>query len=85
MCYIYFTCSFTVYTEILVAFVGFLSPKMANIVPSTLARGLSSGVANRILAKKYVLTKHFEGEPKKSDFIVVEEELPQLKDGGIVL
>ncbi|XP_032517418.2 prostaglandin reductase 1-like [Danaus plexippus] len=57
---------------------------MANIVPSTIARGLSSGVANRILAKKYVLTKHFEGEPKKSDFIVVEEELPQLKDGEIL-
>lgn len=41
-----------------------------------------SGVSNKIRAQKYILTKYFVGEPKKSDFEIVEEELPELKDGG---
>lgn len=41
-----------------------------------------SGVSEKIRAQKYVLTKYFQGEPKKSDFKVVEEELRDLKDGG---
>lgn len=41
-----------------------------------------SSVSGQIRAQKYVLTKYFQGEPKKSDFKIVEEELPQLKDGG---
>lgn len=36
-----------------------------------------------VKSKKYVLKKHFEGEPKDDDFEVVEEDLPQeLKDNG---
>lgn len=35
-----------------------------------------------VVARKYVLVKHFEGEPKQSDFLLTEEELPTLKDGG---
>lgn len=41
-----------------------------------------SGVSGKIKGQKYVLTKYFQGEPKKSDFKIVEEELPELKDGG---
>lgn len=37
-----------------------------------------------IHARKYVLTKYFKGEPKQSDFKIVEEELPELKDGGML-
>lgn len=41
-----------------------------------------SGVSEKVRAQKYVLTKYFQGEPKQSDFMVVEEELGDLKDGG---
>lgn len=41
-----------------------------------------SGVSKKIRAQKYVLTKYFQGEPKKSDFKLVEEEIRDLKDGG---
>lgn len=33
-------------------------------------------------AKKYVVVSSFEGVPKKSDFIIVEEELPVLNANG---
>lgn len=39
-------------------------------------------LSNKIQAQKYVLTKQFQGEPKKSDFQIVEETLPDLQDGG---
>jgi len=32
--------------------------------------------------KKYILAKHFVGEPKESDLKLVEEDLPALKDRG---
>lgn len=35
------------------------------------------------VAKKYVFSKHFSGEPKPTDLALVEEELPAIKDGGI--
>ncbi|XP_049873136.1 prostaglandin reductase 1-like [Pectinophora gossypiella] len=43
-----------------------------------------SGVSPKIKSRKYVLTKYFQGEPKKSDFQLVEEEIPELKDGEIL-
>lgn len=43
---------------------------------------LYSGSSRNIKAQKYVLTKYFKGEPKKSDFKIVEETLPELKVGG---
>ena len=36
-----------------------------------------------VLGRKWVLLKHFEGNPKASDFKLVEEELPALKDNEI--
>ena len=33
-------------------------------------------------AKKWVLVKHFDGEPKDEDLKLVEEELPDLKENG---
>nr|CAD7577769.1 unnamed protein product [Timema californicum] len=32
-------------------------------------------------AKKFILARHFDGEPKESDLKLVEEELPPIKDG----
>ncbi|XP_045448034.1 prostaglandin reductase 1-like [Melitaea cinxia] len=41
-------------------------------------------LSNKIQSQKYVLTKQFQGEPKKSDFQIVEETLPDLRDGEIL-
>ena len=35
-----------------------------------------------VQAKAWTLTKHFDGFPKKSDFELKLEELPEPKDGG---
>ena len=32
-------------------------------------------------ARKWVVVKHFEGTPQKSDLCIEEEELPPVKDG----
>ncbi|GBP37200.1 Prostaglandin reductase 1 [Eumeta japonica] len=37
-----------------------------------------------VKARKYVVTKHFSGVPKRTDFKIVEEELPPLQDGQIL-
>nr|CAD7415442.1 unnamed protein product [Timema cristinae] len=36
-------------------------------------------------AKKFILARHFDGEPKESDLKLVEEELPPIKDGVLGL
>ena len=33
-------------------------------------------------ARKWVLVKHFDGEPKDENLELVEEELPDLKENG---
>lgn len=38
-----------------------------------------------VKSRKYVLLKQFQGEPKRSDFEVVEEELPPLKDNEVLI
>ncbi|XP_022813964.1 prostaglandin reductase 1-like [Spodoptera litura] len=48
------------------------------------ARRMYSAAAGKVKAQKYVLTKYFQGEPKKSDFKIVEEELPELKEGEVL-
>ena len=35
-----------------------------------------------VIAKKFIIAKYFEGEPKPSDVSLVDEELPPIKDGG---
>jgi len=35
-------------------------------------------------AKKFLLKKHFVGLPKLDDFELVEEELPNLNEGGVI-
>lgn len=35
-----------------------------------------------VKSKNFLIVKDFEGEPKESDFKLVEEVLPPLKDGG---
>ncbi|CAK1580400.1 unnamed protein product [Parnassius mnemosyne] len=57
---------------------------MANKIVLSITKRLYSGSVGRIQAEKYVLTKHFSGEPKKSDFKIVYEELPELSDGEIL-
>ncbi|XP_023949558.2 prostaglandin reductase 1 [Bicyclus anynana] len=52
--------------------------------PNLVLRRLYSDVSKKVRAQKYVLTKYFQGEPKKSDFKIVEEDLPELKDGEIL-
>ena len=38
---------------------------------------------SKIVSKRYVLLKHFDGEPKDEDFEVVEEELSgELNEDG---
>ena len=37
---------------------------------------------NMVKTKKFVLAKHFVGEPKESDLKLIEEDLPALKDRG---
>ncbi|XP_074028088.1 prostaglandin reductase 1 isoform X1 [Leptinotarsa decemlineata] len=37
-----------------------------------------------VIAKVYKFVKQFDGLPKKSDFEIVEEELPSLKDGQVL-
>ncbi|GBP37195.1 Prostaglandin reductase 1 [Eumeta japonica] len=37
-----------------------------------------------VKARKYVVTKYFSGVPKRTDFKIVEEELPPLQDGQIL-
>lgn len=34
-----------------------------------------------VKAKKFIYVKEFEGEPNSSNFQLVEEELPELKNG----
>ncbi|XP_053607436.1 prostaglandin reductase 1-like [Plodia interpunctella] len=38
-----------------------------------------------VVTRKYVVKKYFQGVPKLSDYEVVEEELPPLKDGEILV
>lgn len=35
-----------------------------------------------VIAKKFVVKSAFEGVPRKSDFSIVEEELPVLNENG---
>lgn len=34
-----------------------------------------------VIARKYIIVKHFDGEPKETDLKLVEEELPPIEDG----
>lgn len=38
-----------------------------------------------VRAKKFVLVSAFKGEPKLSDIQLVEEDLPALKDGELLI
>lgn len=38
-----------------------------------------------VRAKKFIQASPFKGEPKLSDFEVLEEDLPALKDGEILI
>lgn len=35
-----------------------------------------------VIAKKYIVNNQFDGEPKISDFGIVEEVIPTLSNGG---
>ena len=37
-----------------------------------------------VLAKKWILKKHFDGEPKDENLELVEEKLPELKDKEVL-
>ncbi|XP_063229973.1 prostaglandin reductase 1-like isoform X4 [Bacillus rossius redtenbacheri] len=44
-----------------------------------------SSAAGMVKARKFILAKHFVGEPKESDFQLVEEDLPELKNGEVLV
>lgn len=36
-----------------------------------------------VITKKFIYAKRVEGEPKETDFVLIEDELPtELNDGG---
>ena len=39
-------------------------------------------MAKDIKCRKWTLKSHFSGLPKREDLEIVEEQLPELKDGG---
>ncbi|XP_077302044.1 prostaglandin reductase 1-like [Arctopsyche grandis] len=45
------------------------------------ARAFSTSSSRMVKARKYLMVTHFQGEPKKTDLKLVEEELPSLADG----
>lgn len=51
----------------------------------SVSRAAATISTTMVTAKKYVLDKHFQGEPKRSDFKIVEEELPPLQNGGRII
>nr|CAD7448958.1 unnamed protein product [Timema bartmani] len=60
----------------------------ADVYPEIFDAGMGSkmNIAKEVMtkAKKFILAKHFDGEPKESDLKLVEEELPPIKDGEIL-
>lgn len=46
---------------------------------------LFTSVGSQVMkGKRFIIKEHFRGLPKKSDFELVEEELPALKDGDVL-
>lgn len=43
---------------------------------------LRQNYSNMVKAKKFVYVNQFLGEPKLTDFVLEDEELPALKNGG---
>lgn len=43
---------------------------------------INRSFSNMVKSKKFIYAKRFDGEPKISDFELIEEELPALQDGG---
>lgn len=41
--------------------------------------------AEMVKAKKIIYAKAFEGEPTSENFKIIEEELPALKDGEVLI
>lgn len=39
-------------------------------------------ISTMVVAKKFCLVKHFENDPKESDFKLEEETIPPIKEGG---
>ncbi|KAK5875754.1 hypothetical protein CesoFtcFv8_026799 [Champsocephalus esox] len=60
---------------------------VSSLLLPSLLRTTSAALKKRIMvqAKTWILTKHFDGFPKDSDFELKVEELPALKDGEVLL
>ena len=37
-----------------------------------------------VIAKTFILAHHFDGAPRSDNFKLVEEELPALREGGLL-
>lgn len=53
----------------------------ANIVVKSLVAARAKQFSSMVKSQKYIVVKHFEGEPKPTDLQLVEEELPPLQNG----
>ncbi|KAK4885642.1 hypothetical protein RN001_001913 [Aquatica leii] len=42
---------------------------------------MAKRISNLVIAKKFILVKHFCGFPKRTDLCILEETLPQIKEG----
>ncbi|XP_066276607.1 prostaglandin reductase 1-like isoform X2 [Branchiostoma lanceolatum] len=56
----------------------------STVGPECVSR-LFKSVVNMVKSKRFVVARHFDGLPKESDFQLVEEETPDLKDGEILV
>ena len=56
---------------------GLYDTKNSTFVATRYCKGMSG-----VKARKWVVRSHFDGQPKREDLEIVEEELPPIKDGG---
>lgn len=57
----------------------------ATIVAKTFGTVHGGALSNMVKAKKFVLVKQFQGEPKPTDLQLVEEDLPSVQNGEFLV
>lgn len=57
---------------------------LVNNIQCSRAFGVWRNISTMVVAKVYKIEKYFEGVPKATDLKIIEEQLPPIKDGGIL-
>lgn len=57
--------------------------KVTNILRAELRASFATSSSVAMKAKKFIYATPYQGEPKQSNFQLVEEELPSLKENGM--